>query len=80
MTTNGDFWGLKIMGTRGKIVDVIHHLSPKVPMNILRKCGNFTKILCKVILNQTTESMFILLPTILGTNGDKWRQMETFGD
>ena len=22
-------WGLKIMGTRGKIVDVIHHLSPK---------------------------------------------------
>ena len=30
MTTNGDFWGLKIMATRGKVVDVIHHLSPKV--------------------------------------------------
>ena len=35
MTTNGDFWGLKIMGTRGKIVDVIHHLSPKVPIIFL---------------------------------------------
>ena len=34
MTTNGDFWdlwGIKIMGTRGKIVDVIHHLPSKVP-------------------------------------------------
>ena len=30
MTTNGDFWGLKTTGTRGKIIDVIHHLSPKV--------------------------------------------------
>ena len=68
------------MGTRGKIVDVIHHLSPKVPMIFLGKCGNFTKIWCKVIVNQTTESIFILLPTILGTNGDKWGLMETFGD
>ena len=26
-------WGLEIVGTRGKIVDVIHHiLSPKVPI------------------------------------------------
>ena len=35
MTTNGDFWGLmgtKNMGTRGRIVDVIHHLFPKVPI------------------------------------------------
>ena len=30
---NGDFWGL--MGTRGEIVDVIHHLSPKVPVIFL---------------------------------------------
>ena len=38
MTANGDFWGLmgtKIMGTQGKIVDVIHHLSPNVPIIIL---------------------------------------------
>ena len=49
------------MGTRGKIVDVIHHLSPKVPMIFLGKCGNFSKIWCKVILNQTTESIFIPL-------------------
>ena len=35
MTTNRDFWGLKIMGTRGKFVDLIHHLSPKVPMIFL---------------------------------------------
>ena len=80
METFGDKWGLKIMGTKGKIADVIHHLSPKVPMIFLGKCGNFTKIWCKVILNQTTESIFILLPTILGTNGDKWGLMETFGD
>ena len=80
MTTNGDFWGLKIMGTRGKIVDVIHHLSPKVPIIFLGKCGNFTKIWCKVIPKQTTELIFILLPTILGTNGDKWGLMETNGD
>ena len=33
MITNGDFWGL--MGTRGKIVDVIHHLSPYVPIIFL---------------------------------------------
>ena len=45
----GDFWGLKIMGTRGEIVDVIHHLSPKVAIIFLGKCGNFTKIWCKVI-------------------------------
>ena len=67
------------MGTRGKIVDVIHHLSPKIPMVFLGKCGNFTKIWCKVIPKQTTESIFILLPTILGTNGEKWGLMETFG-
>ena len=80
MTTNGDFWGLKIMGTRVKIIDVIHHLSPKVPIIFLEKCGNFTKIWCKGIPKLTTESIFILLPTILGTNGDKWGLMETFGD
>ena len=37
------------MGTRGEIVDVIHHLSPKVAIIFLGKCGNFTKIWCKVI-------------------------------
>ena len=68
------------MGTLGKIVDVIHHLSPRVPIIFLGKCENFTKIWCKVISKQTTESIFILLPTILGTNGDKWGLMETFGD
>ena len=68
------------MGTGGKIVDVIHHLSPKVPMFYLGKCRNFTKIWCKVMPKQTTESIFILLPTILGTNGDFWGLMETFGD
>ena len=78
MTTNGDFWGL--MGTRGKIVDVIHHLSPKVPIVFLGKCGNFTKIWCKVIPKQTTESIFILFPTILGTNGDKWGLLGTNED
>ena len=67
------------MGTRGEIVDVIHHLSPKVPIIFLGKCGNFTKIWCKVIPKQTTESIFIFLPTILGTNGDKWGLIETFG-
>ena len=60
------------MGCRGKIVDVIQHLSPKVPVIFLGKCGNFTKIWCKVISKQTTESIFILLPIILGTNGYKW--------
>ena len=30
MTINGDFWGLKIMGTPGQNVDVIHDLSPKL--------------------------------------------------
>ena len=68
------------MGTRGKIVDVMHHLSPKVPIIFLGKCGNFTEIWCKVIPKQTTQSISILLPTILGTNGDKWGLMETFGD
>ena len=68
------------MGTRGKIVDVFHLFSPKVPIIFLEKCGNFTKIRCKEIPKQTTESIFILLPTILGTNGDKWGLMETFGD
>ena len=68
------------MGTRGKIVDVIHHLSPKVPKIFPGKCGNFTEIWCKVIPKQKTESIFILLPTILGTYGDKWGLMETFGD
>ena len=80
METFGDKWGLKIMGTRGKIVDVIHHLSPKVPIIFLEKCGNFTKIRCKVIPKQTSESIFILLTTILGTNGDKWGLMETIRD
>ena len=65
------------MGTRGEIVDVIHHLSPKVTIIFLGKCGNFTKIWCKVIPKQTTESIFMLLPTILGTNGDKWGLMGT---
>ena len=68
------------MGTRGKIVDVIHHLSPKVPMIYLGKCRNLTKIWSKVMPKQTKESIFILLPTILGTNGDFWGLMETFGD
>ena len=68
------------MGTLGKIVDVIHHLSPKFPIISCFKCGNFTKIWCKVIPKQTTESISILLPTILGTNGDKWGLMETIGD
>ena len=39
MTTFGDFWGLigtKNHGDSGKIVDVIHHLSPKVPIISLR--------------------------------------------
>ena len=36
LETFGDFWGLKIMGTRGQLVDVIHHLSPKVPIIFLR--------------------------------------------
>ena len=80
METFGDQWGLKIMGTRGKIVDVIHHLSPKVPIIFLGKCGNFTKIWCEVIPKQTTESIFIPLLTIFGTNEDKWGLMETFGD
>ena len=65
------------MGTRGKIVDVIHHLSPKVPIIFHGKCGNFTEIWCKVIPKQKTESIFILLPIILGTNGDKWGLMGT---
>ena len=65
------------MGTRGKIVDVIHHLSPKVSMIYLGKCRNFTKIWCKVMPKQTTESIFIRLPTILGTNGDFWGLMGT---
>ena len=77
MTTNGDFWGLKIIGTRGKIVDLIHHCSPKVPIILCLRCGNFTKIWCKVIPNQTTEPSFILLPTILETYGDKWGLMRT---
>ena len=68
------------MGTRGKIVDVIHHLSPKVPIIFHGKCGKFNKIWCNVIPKQTTESIFILLPFILGTNGDKWGLMETYGD
>ena len=59
------------MGTRGKVVDRIHHLSPKVPILSLGKCRNFIKILRKVIQKQTTQSTFILLLTILGTNGDK---------
>ena len=71
MTTSGDFWGQKIMGTRGKIVNRIHHLSPKVPIISSGKCRNFTKILRKVIQKQTTQLTFILLLTILGTNGDK---------
>ena len=60
------------MGTRGKIVDVIHHLSPKVPkfhsgdVEIALKYGQF--------------SYFYQLPNILGTNGDKWGLMETIGD
>ena len=39
MTTNGDFgdlWGLKIMGTPGKIIEVIHHLSPKAHNFVLK--------------------------------------------
>ena len=38
MITNGDFWGptgTKNHGDSGKIVDVIHHLSLKVPIIFL---------------------------------------------
>ena len=35
MTTNGDFWGLKIVETRDEIVDVNHHLSSKVSIIFL---------------------------------------------
>ena len=44
--------------------------------------GNFTKMVQgdPKTLKQTTESIFILLKTILGTNGDKWGLKETFGD
>ena len=61
------------MGTRGEIFDVIHHLSPKVPINflgnveILLKCG----ARCSQNKQQSTEPIFKLIPTILGTNGDK---------
>ena len=68
MITNGDFWalmGTKIMGTRGKIDDVIHHLSPKVSIIFLGKCGNFNKIWCKVIPNQTTESLQSSLKVVI---------------
>ena len=81
MTTDEDFWGLiKIIGTRDKIIDVIHHLSPKVPIIFSENVEISLKYWCKVIPKQTAESIFILLPTILETNGDKWGLMETFGD
>ena len=68
------------MGTQGKIVGVNHNLSPKVPIILCLRCGNLTQIWCKVIPKQTTESILILLPTVLGTNGDKWELMEAIGD
>ena len=69
------------MGTRCEIVDVIHHLSPKVPIIFLSYYGLDVEISLKnPQANNRAESIFIPLSTILGTNGDKWGLMETIGD
>ena len=48
--------GLKIMGTRGKIVDVPN--SPFVPIISCYRCGNFTNIWCKGIPKQTEDQFY----------------------
>ena len=64
------------MGTQGKIVDVNHQLSPKVPIILSLRCGNLTKIWCKVIPNKQ-QSQFLYFYPVLGTNGDYWGLMGT---
>ena len=92
--TNGDFWGL--MGTknhgdsaRGKIVDVIHNLSPKVPIIFRGYCALDVEISLKYGARRYPNKqqsqfsyfyqLFWELMETKGTSGDYWGLMGTTG-
>ena len=71
------------MGTRGKIVDVIHHLSPKVPIIFLGNYALDTEFHKNMVQGGPQTNNRVNFDSFTSCFGDFWRQMglmETFGD